>query len=56
MSALKPDYYRDTEGRWRWKVVSRNNRIIDASSQSFTRRWSAKRNYLLGRAKAWVNG
>lgn len=40
-------YWRDAAGRYRWKLVSPNGRVIDASSQGFTRKWSAKRNALL---------
>jgi hypothetical protein len=36
--------YRDNTGRWRWQHVAGNHRIVSASSQGFTRKWSAKRN------------
>jgi uncharacterized protein YegP (UPF0339 family) len=32
------------DDRWRWQWMADNNRVIDSSSQGFTRKWSAKRN------------
>jgi hypothetical protein len=57
MSAPRdPIYYRDQAGKWRWSVVARNGRVVDASSQGFTRKWSARRNYWLGQLRGWANG
>lgn len=37
--------YKDSNGEWRWSVVTANGEILAASSEGFTRKWSAKRNY-----------
>lgn len=47
MSRLNRLIYIDIAGRWRWQVVADNNRIVAASSQSFSTKWSAKRNMRL---------
>lgn len=44
--SVRPEYYKDHVGKWRWKLVGRGV-IIAASSQGFTRKWSAKRNAAL---------
>lgn len=35
--------YRDFAGKWRWRVISGNNRITASSGESFRTRWNAKR-------------
>lgn len=37
----------DAAGKWRWQLKSSNGKVIDASSQGFTRKWSARRNALV---------
>lgn len=37
------EIYRDASGEWRWRIRAANGRIIAASGESFTRKWSAKR-------------
>lgn len=44
---MKPEYYKDSKGEWRWQLRARNGEIIAASTEGFTRKWSAKRNYRL---------
>jgi uncharacterized protein YegP (UPF0339 family) len=33
--------YKDTAGDWRWRIVSRNGRIIAASTEGYRRKRSA---------------
>lgn len=49
-------YWKDGAGGWRWRLKGRNGRVIDSSSESFTRKWSARRNAYLTtrRLEAWV--
>ena len=34
----KIEYEQDSRGKWRWKLVARNGRIVDASSQGYIRK------------------
>ena len=43
----EPEYYKDDNGQWRWRVKSRNGRVIDASSESFLSKQAVKYNYEL---------
>lgn len=27
--------YKDTSGKWRWRIIARNGRIVEASSQGY---------------------
>ncbi len=45
---MKPEFYQDSQGEWRWKVTARNNKVIDASSEGFSSEAKAKNNYYLG--------
>lgn len=40
----KLDIYRDTVGKYRWRITASNGRIIGASSQGYTRRKVCARN------------
>lgn len=42
-------YEKDNRGKWRWQLKAANGVIIDASTQGYTRRTSAKRNFELVR-------
>lgn len=44
MSEHDIDIYRDDNGEFRWRLVARNGEVVAASSEGFTRKWSAKRN------------
>ena len=39
------EFYKDRAGAWRWKVIAGNGRIIDGSTEGFSRKWNARRNY-----------
>lgn len=45
--------YRDEKGGWRWRRLARNGRIVSASSESFTRRHDAKRNFERSMFERW---
>ena len=38
------EFYPDTSGKWRWKAIASNGKIVGASSQGFASRQSAQRN------------
>ena len=38
--------YKDGRGKWRWKIVAANGRILAASSQGFYGERDAKRNLI----------
>jgi uncharacterized protein YegP (UPF0339 family) len=42
-------YYRDEAGKWRWRVVAGNYRIVHASTQGYAREGGARRNAKLVR-------
>jgi hypothetical protein len=44
--------FRDSTGKWRYRVKAGNNRIVDASEQGFRSRWYATRRA----RRAWPNG
>ena len=37
-------FYQDKRGKWRWRIMGKNNEIIAASSQGFVRRIDARGN------------
>ena len=41
---MKPEFYTDPGGRWRWRLVAGNGQIESAAHQSFATRSGAKRN------------
>ena len=41
----QPEYYQDDSGEWRWRVRSRNHKVIDASSEGFSSKDKAENNY-----------
>jgi uncharacterized protein YegP (UPF0339 family) len=46
MTTTRPDdleIYRDTAGRYRWRRVAANGRIVADSGQSYRTSWGAKR-------------
>ncbi len=36
--------YKDRGGKWRWRVVGDNNRIVGASSQGFSSKYRCRKN------------
>ena len=44
-SSDRLEFWQDGKRQWRWRVVAANNRIVSASSESFTTKGDAKRNY-----------
>ena len=42
-----PVYYKDDSCHWRWQVNARNGEIIDASSEGFSSKTNAVKNYEL---------
>ena len=47
----KLEYYKDKVGEWRWKVTAANGKVIDASTEGFSTKWSARRNYKRGQER-----
>jgi uncharacterized protein YegP (UPF0339 family) len=45
----KVEVYQDAEGRWRWKAIAGNGKIIDASEQSY-----ASKYYATGKAERYA--
>lgn len=45
MNDLKRELYSDADGKFRWRIVARNARIIAASSESFESAQGARRNF-----------
>jgi uncharacterized protein YegP (UPF0339 family) len=41
---MEVTYYKDNGGKWRWRVVADNGKIVGASSQGFANRTLAKDN------------
>ena len=41
------EIYLDTAGKWRWRAVSTNGKIVGSSSQGFASKQSAQRNAIL---------
>jgi uncharacterized protein YegP (UPF0339 family) len=39
--ADKVSYYRDTNGKWRWRRIASNGRIVADSGQGYTRKSDA---------------
>lgn len=49
--AIKPEYYEDAAGKWRWRLKNPNNgEIFGASHQGFDSKFNAKRNFKLNEA------
>ncbi len=46
-SVANPVYYKDDSGHWRWQVKAGNGEIIDASSEGFSSKTNAVKNYEL---------
>lgn len=44
MTKYRLEVYLDTAGKWRWKAISPNGKILGASSQGFASKQSAQRN------------
>ena len=44
MTKNRLEFYPDTSGKWRWRAISPNGKILGASSQSFASKQSAQRN------------
>jgi uncharacterized protein YegP (UPF0339 family) len=42
---IKPVYKHDSQGEWRWTLEASNGRILDASSEGFSSKSNAKRNF-----------
>jgi uncharacterized protein YegP (UPF0339 family) len=38
---MKFEIYKDRAGNWRWRLRSRNNKIVAVSSESYTRKEAA---------------
>lgn len=36
------EYYKDKAGRWRWRAIARNGRIVADSGQGYKTLWGAK--------------
>jgi uncharacterized protein YegP (UPF0339 family) len=45
--APRPRYYKDNDGKWRWMITANNHRRTHASTQGFSRKADAKKNYEL---------
>lgn len=43
------EVYQDNDGRWRWRAISGNGRVLDASEQGY-----ASKGYAIGKAKRYV--
>ena len=41
------EFYPDAKGKWRWRVISPNGKIIASSGQGFASKQGAQRNALL---------
>lgn len=37
------EVYRDDAGRWRWRILAKNHRIVAASEQGYRSKWYARR-------------
>ena len=37
------EIYQDSAGEWRWRAISRNNKIIADSAEGYAKRGNAKR-------------
>jgi uncharacterized protein YegP (UPF0339 family) len=44
---MRVTLYKDRRGEWRWRIRSKNGRIVDSSSEGFRRRGTALRNLAL---------
>lgn len=42
------EVYEDATGRWRWRAVAKNNRVVDASEQGY-----ASKHYAIGKAERY---
>lgn len=40
------EFYQDNAGKWRWREVAANGRIIADSGQGYATKWNAKRAWL----------
>lgn len=40
---MKPEFYQDRKGGWRWRLIGANNRIVADSGEAYTRERDAKR-------------
>jgi uncharacterized protein YegP (UPF0339 family) len=45
--SIKPDYYKDEKGEWRWKLTARNHRRIHSATEGFSSKQGARRNFEL---------
>lgn len=45
MQVIKPHYYKDTKGKWRWKITAANYRRTHSSTQGFSSKAKAKENF-----------
>lgn len=43
-------FFQDRRGEWRWRVKSRNGRIVADSAESYTRKLSAERGFKVAQA------
>lgn len=44
MTGIRDDqFYQDTRGEWRWRVVAGNNKIIADSGEGYDSKWNAER-------------
>lgn len=42
---MKPVFYKDKAGEWRWRLVAANGETVADSGEGYTRKWSARRAY-----------
>ena len=45
----RAEVYRDVAGRYRYRIVARNGRVVDSATQGYTTRYGAKRAARRGR-------
>ena len=38
---MNVEFYQDKRGKWRWRIIGTNGKIVGASSQGFTTRNNA---------------
>ena len=44
MTKYSLEFYPDSSGKWRWKAISPNGKILGSSGQGFASKQSAERN------------